>query len=102
MSRIDQIQKMLAAEPKDAFLNFGLAMEYAKSGRHDDALAQFAHTVEVDPAYLTAYMQWASLLVSLKRHSDAKAIFNRGLAVARASGNQHAVSEITEALSLLG
>ena len=31
MSRLDQLEKLLAAEPRDVFVNFALAMEYFKA-----------------------------------------------------------------------
>ena len=48
MSRLDKIQRMLEADPQDAFLNFSLAMEYVKEGRSEEALAQFSRVVELD------------------------------------------------------
>ena len=37
---------MLAAEPRDVFLNFSLAMEYAKAGRQEEAVTQFGRVIE--------------------------------------------------------
>lgn len=101
MSRLEQIEKMLAREPADVFLNFSLAMEYAKAGREDEALAQFGRVAEVDSNYMPAYFQRANLLVKLNRHEEARAAFESALIVARQVGDQHAAAEISEALSML-
>ncbi len=50
MPSIEQLGKLLAAEPDDVFLNFALAMEYVGAGRLDDAVRQFARVLELDAA----------------------------------------------------
>ncbi len=102
MGRIEQIRKMLAGDANDAFLNFALAMEYAKLGQHEEALAQFTRVAELDRKYVPSYFQKANLLVSIQRHDDARGVFQEGLAVAEEIGDHHAASEIRDALALLG
>lgn len=102
MSRLDQLKKMLTGDPEDAFLNFALAMEYVKEERPDEGLVQFGQVIELDPKYVPAYFQKANLLVSLNRHSEAKQVFSKALAVAEQSGDKHAAAEIRDALALLG
>jgi tetratricopeptide (TPR) repeat protein len=102
MSRLEQLEKMLAGDPDDPFLNFGLAMEYAKMGRHEEALAQFTRVTELDKKYVPAYFQKANVLVSLNRHSEAKQVFGEALTAAEQTGNKHAAAEIREAMALLG
>ncbi|GMU21330.1 MAG: hypothetical protein AMXMBFR13_14230 [Phycisphaerae bacterium] len=101
MSRLEQIQKLLAAEPQDVFLNFGLAMEYFKLGRHEEALAQFDHLIGIDPAYVPAYFQKGNSLVTLGRTEEARAVLQQGIQVATANGNAHAAGEMTDLLSSL-
>lgn len=102
MSRLDQLGKMLAGDPEDPFLNFALAMEYAKAGRHDESLAQFDRVIELDRKYVPAYFQKANLLVSANRKPEARDVFTQALAVAEQTGDKHAAAEIREALALLG
>jgi len=102
MSRLDQLVKMLQAEPEDRFLNFALAMEYVKAGLSEEALAQFARVTELDRTYVPAYFQKADLLVSLNRHAEAKQVYADALAAAEQSGDKHAVQKVREALALLG
>ncbi len=102
MSRLEQLEKLLAREPADVFLNFALAMEYFKGGRHEEALAQFDRVNEIDPDYVAAYFQKGNALVSLGRREDAKAVLRQGIEVARRTGNSHAASEMNELLTALG
>jgi tetratricopeptide (TPR) repeat protein len=101
VSRLDQIEKLLAAEPQDLFLNFSLAMEYVKLGRPDDAIAQFARVIELDGDYVAAYFQQANTLVAMNRVEDARASLNAGIEAARRIGDDHAVGEMSDALALL-
>ena len=102
MSRLEQLEKMLKADPNDAFLNFGLAMEYARAGRAEDAIAQFVRVTELDPKYVPAYFQRGNYLVSIGRREEAKAALQEGIEVARQIGDTHAAGEMSEALAMIG
>ncbi len=102
MSRLNQISRMLQADPSDLFLNFALAMEYAKAGRHDEALLQFTRVAELNPNSVPAYFQKADLLVALNRHAEAREVYTAALAAAEKSGDKHAAQKVREALALLG
>ncbi len=102
MSRLEQIQKMLTAEPNDVFLNFGMAMEYVKADRLEDAVAQFARVNEIDPHYIAAYFQRGNTLITIGRLHDASAVLREGIEVAERIGDQHAAAEMGEVLATLG
>jgi len=102
MSRLEQLQKLLAAEPQDVFVNFALAMELFKAGRHEEALAQFGKVSELDPDYVPAYFQKGNSLMTLGRREEAKAVLRQGVEAARRTGNSHAASEMTELLDAMG
>jgi tetratricopeptide (TPR) repeat protein len=101
MSRLEQLQKLLAAEPRDVFLNFALAMEYFKAGRHDEALAQFEKVNEIDPDYVAAYFHKGNSLVALGRKAEARPVLEKGIEVAKRTKNPHAADEMKELLNLL-
>lgn len=94
MTRREKLEQMLEKSPQDVFLNFGLAMELAKEGRIDEALAQFDHVIRIDPSYLTAYFQKGSTLIHAKRIPDARAVLTAGIAAARTLGDSHTESEM--------
>jgi len=89
MSRLQQLQRMLADEPDDVFLNFSLAMELAKLGRSDEALGQFDRVIQLDPSNAAAYFQKANLLINLEQRDQAKAVLREGMAVAERAGDLH-------------
>ena len=101
MSRLEQIEKMLADEPGDVFLNFSLAMEYAQSGRQEESVGQFARVADLDPDYIAAYPQWANILIGLERKEEARAVLNNGIAAATRLNDMHAVDQMTKTLEAL-
>ena len=96
MPTIEQLEKLLAAEPNDVFLNFGLAMQYVQGGRTEDALTQFARVVELDPRHIAAYQQWAKALLASGRHAEAREVLVRGAKAAEAAGDRHALDKMTD------
>ncbi|GMU34136.1 MAG: tetratricopeptide repeat protein [Planctomycetia bacterium] len=101
MSRLEQLQNLLAKEPEDAFLNFGLAMELAKNSRFDESLVQFERVMQFDPNYIAAYFQKAKTLLTMGDEDAAKAELRRGIAQAQACGEMHAKGEMEELLNSL-
>lgn len=101
-SRLEQLQKLLAAEPDDVFLNFGLAMEFFKTGQHAEALAQFDRVIALDPDYVAAHFQKGNSLVAMGRSDEARRVLTDGIAVARRIGNAHAAGEMADLLESLG
>jgi tetratricopeptide (TPR) repeat protein len=101
MPRIDQIRKMLEAEPDDVFLNYSLAMELAKAGNIDESLAAFARVTDLDPAYVAAWLHQGKMLLEAKRYPEARQILEKAKTVAQAAGNSHACNEIREMLDLM-
>lgn len=101
MSRLEQLQSLLAKEPEDAFLNFGLAMELGKTQRYPESLAQFEKTIALDPNYIAAYFQKAKTMLAMGEDDAAKAELRRGIAQAAACGEHHAKGEMEELLGTL-
>jgi thioredoxin-like negative regulator of GroEL len=102
MTRRAKLEQMLEKSPQDTFLNFGLAMELAKEGQTEEALAQFDRVLQIDPSYLTAYFQKGSTLINAGRVPDARAVLSAGIATAYATGDLHAASEMQALLDTLG
>ncbi|MBM4357396.1 MAG: tetratricopeptide repeat protein [Deltaproteobacteria bacterium] len=99
--RLALLEAMVADGKADAFVWYGLAMEYAGFGRVDEAIATFTTLRERDPGYVPTYLMCGQLLVKASRPDEARAWFSVGLDKARASGNDHAASEIESALAAL-
>lgn len=99
MSRRQRLQDLLHKSPDDPFLHFGLAMEWVKEERVEDACASFDRTIELDPHYTAAYYHKGNALIAAGRPAEARDVLQRGLTAARACGNDHALAEMHELLN---
>jgi len=102
MDRIAMLSEILAANPEDTFARYGLAMEYAKAGQIDQAVAEFKMLIEKNPDYTPAYFMAAQTLAGASRVDEAKRMLVDGVSSARRTGNAHAQSEMTAMLEELG
>ena len=94
--RMAQIEAMLAEDPDDAFLRYGLAMEHASAG--DDAtcvevLRDLIDRTSAKP-YIPAFLMAGQALVRLDRIPEACAILRDGIAAAGKAGDTHAQGEM--------
>ena len=97
-SRMEMLEEFVREQPADAFAHYGLALEYAKAGRAEDALALFQKLLGFSPDYTAAYYQTGALLGKLGRVDEARAMFQRGIEVAGRNGDFHTKSELEQAL----
>lgn len=93
-SRRQQIEEMLADEPNDPFLRYGLAMEHVSAGDDEGAVRCFQDLVGVAPDYVPGYLQAGQALMRLGRTADARVILGQGISVARKVGDGHAAEEM--------
>lgn len=94
MSRGDQLQRLLEADPNDAFLWYGLAQERAKLGDHAAACLAYDRALALDPAYHYAHFHKARSLAAAGHHHHALACAKQGLASARALRDLKAAGEL--------
>jgi len=92
--RIEQLKKMLQAEPDDAFCMYGLALEYAKRGDAAEAVSWFDRTIAADPRQCYAYFHKAKSQHEAGDATAAQGTLQTGLRQARAIGDLKAASEI--------
>ena len=101
MDKVAMLTEILTQDPKNAFARYGLAMEYAGRGETEPALAEFARLLEEHPDYTAGYFMAAQTLAKAERPNEAKAKLTDGIASARRTGNQHALSEMQAMLDEL-
>jgi Flp pilus assembly protein TadD len=97
-TRKQQLEEMLAAEPDDPFLRYGLAMEHVSAGADDEAVRCFGELMAKSPDYVPAYLQAGQALIRLGRDDEARRVWRTGIDVARRQGNKHAADEMTDFL----
>ena len=101
MSRIQQLEQLLAEHPTDPFTRYGLALEYANSGQTEAALQQFAKLLEQHPDYIAGYQMAAQTLLRANRNDDARQLLNEGIARAQHANNRKAADEMQGMLDSL-
>ena len=98
--RMEQIEALLADDPTDPFLRYGLAMEYASAG-DDPTAADHLLRLTNDSPYVPAFLMAGQVLNRLTRMDEAIAVLRRGIAAARQQGNAHAEGEMANLLATL-
>ena len=100
-NRIDVLKSLLAQNPRDAFMRYGLAMEYVKTAALDPAIAEFREALIIDPGYSYAYFHGGQTLEKQGLFDQAREWYEKGVDAARKKGDQKALAELQAALDLL-
>ncbi len=99
--RLEKLRQMLAKEPNDTFLLYGIAMEHKKLNDAPAALEFLDRVTRLDPGYCYAYHQQGLVHESQGDNDAAKAAYRAGVEAAIKKGDDHARSEIEAALSMI-
>lgn len=99
--RMQQLEQMLAKEPNDTFLLYGLAMEFKKANDPARALDYFQRVIDLDGGYCYAYHQKGLIYESIDDLESARNAYRAGIEAARRKGDEHARQEIQGALMML-
>lgn len=92
---------MLAQDPSNSFVRYGLAQAYAGSGKLEDAVAAYRELLAADPMYVAAYFHGGQTLEKLGRVEEARDIYLQGLDACSRKGDLHTRGEIQGALDML-
>ena len=93
-TRIQQFQELIALEPQDTMLRFGLGELYIEAQDFASAAEQFAEIVRLDPQYSAAYRYLGQAYTALDRPQEAAEVFQGGIAVAEARGDLQTAKEM--------
>lgn len=99
--RLEMLEEALQADPANAFIRYGLAMELVNAGRSEEAGRQFDHLLSHHPEYAAAYYQAGMFYVKQGCLEEARKVLAKGLRVTGQQGNTHAQQEIQAALDEL-
>jgi tetratricopeptide (TPR) repeat protein len=100
-NRMEVLKAMVTQNPADAFARYGLAMELVKSGELESAVAEFRALLDHNPDYAAGYFHGGQVLEKLGDVEQARAFYEKGVAVTGRTGDQHARSELQAALDML-
>lgn len=99
--RLTFLEKVTAEGTEDPLAWYGLAMEYRKLSRWDEALQTFTTLRTRKPDYVAMYLMCGQMLAENARNDEAREWLEAGLTMARSKGDSHAVSEIESAMATL-
>jgi predicted Zn-dependent protease len=98
--RMAQLEALLADDPVDPFLRYGVAMEHASAGDEATAADQLLKLINDSP-YVPAFLMAGQILNRLNRVDEAIAVLRRGVAAAKVEGNAHAEGEMAGLLATI-
>jgi predicted Zn-dependent protease len=100
---MDQLESLLADDPDDPFLRYGLAMEHASAGDDEECVRQLRALIGLNPAapYIPAYLMAAQALVRLGREPEGAVLLVAGIAAADKAGTPDALHAKAEMQGLL-
>ena len=93
-SRIKLLQEWIVAEPHDNFSRYALALEYGKANEVGKMRQEFEYLLANAPDYLPTYYHVGSLYEELGEIALAKTTFQKGIALAEAQQDAHALREL--------
>ncbi len=99
--RMSQLEELLALDPADPFLRYGLALEHASAGDDAEAARVLRALTADTPDYIPAYLMCAQALARQGEEPDAAAVLRAGVAAADTAGTPEAMHARGEMLSLL-
>ena len=97
MDRILKIKEFLQVNPSDNFLRHALALEYMKVGDDTGARQLFEDILTASPGYVGSYYHLAKLLEKMEETALAIEWYEKGMAAAKAAGDNHAYGELQAA-----
>ena len=100
-SRLEQLQKLHAADPADDFCIYSIAQEYASANELPMSLQWFEKLLAQHPTHAYGHYHYAKILERCERVDEAVAVLQRGLAHAKHAKDMKATSELASYLDEL-
>jgi len=98
--RIEVFEQMLAADPSNTMVMFGLAKEYEKSGRHEDVIRILEDYLAKADDEGNAYGTLAQAYEKTGNREKAIETYKRGIDVSMAHGHPSMANEYRMTLDL--
>ena len=98
----DRLKALLAiaeAQPEEVMIWYGLANEYAKLERWQEAVDALRRTVALNPDYTSAYQMLGTALMNLEQREEARLAWTEGVQVAGRTGAWKARQHMERLLS---
>jgi predicted Zn-dependent protease len=93
-SRVDVFADMAQQQPDNEMIWYGLASEYVKLEKWNEAVDALQKVISIKPDYPAAFQMLGSALESLGRTNDACRVWTDGIEVANRAGAWKAVKHM--------
>ena len=100
-ARLEQLELLASKDPRDPFIQYAIALEYASSNRLEQAAEILEGLMEASPDYTAGYHQAGRVYEQLDRDDEARRCYERGIVVAKRQGDTKDLDEMREALAFL-
>ena len=84
--RIEAFKAMVAAQPEQEMVWYGLANEYVKLERWDEAAEALRQVVKLNADFTAAYQMLGTALMNQGRREEARRVWADGIEVANRTG----------------
>ena len=98
LTRLQQLLAFHNDDPTDAFIIYALATEY-RAQEPERAWEYYQKLLTEHPDYVGTYYHAGKMLEQFSKKDEAEKVYRAGLKVARSAGQQHAASELLQALN---
>jgi Tfp pilus assembly protein PilF len=98
MNRKEQLIAFLNENPADSFVKHALALEWVKEGNDGQARQIFEDLLSENPGYTGSYYHLAKLYERNGQTDEAVQTYEKGMQVAKQTGERHAYNELQSAL----
>ena len=78
-----------ALYPRDEGAHFNLGIAYGALGKQDDEIAEYKRTLEIDPDYVPAYLNWGGALFAKGQYAEAVGLYRKGIYANPLSASLH-------------
>ena len=98
-----RLERSLAEDPGDRFLQYGLALQCLREGDLDEGRQRLKALIAEDPdRQVAAYQQLGQSYVESGESDDARSVLQQGIDKAKAAGDWHAAAEMEQLAASLG
>jgi len=101
MNRIKTLLEYLNEDPRDTFVLYSLAQEFASTGNLSESRKYYHLLRDVDADYIGLYYHLGKLEETEENYEVANSVYLDGIEIAGRIGDKHAQGELEGALATL-
>lgn len=101
IKRLAMLEKAVAAGSEDPFMHYARALELRGLGRLEESLAALTEVETRFAEYVPTFLMAGQIADELGQTQVARGFLERGLTLSAAVGDEHARSELAQALDAL-